>query len=96
MPNDKGRARFVHWFGDNFQLTAMFNLPNGSTVSISRVEKAGIPYDAPPSYVDWLQAVNTQKRCRYCWAVTRTRADWERHLRHFHAVRISAGEKNQF
>ncbi len=68
MKREKPVAKFVHWIGDQYELYAMFNLPNGSTVSIHGVEEAECEPESPPGYIDWYMRVRAKKNCRMCWA----------------------------
>lgn len=64
---NKAYAKFMHWFGDNYELVTMFNLPNGSTVSIHQVEQKNIEHDDPPDYLLWKKEIELGRRCEQCW-----------------------------
>jgi len=75
----KHRAKFTHWSGDNYALTAMFKLPNGTRTTIASLEKTDNNVDQPPEYTYWLDQTKTKKRCGYCWMMTRTLYDRANH-----------------
>lgn len=63
----KFKAKFVHWSGDNYELHAMFDLPNGSTVNINEVDRQDLNHEPPPDYLDWKTQTDAGIRCRHCW-----------------------------
>lgn len=44
------------------------------------------PIPPTPTYSTWLMMVRLKKRCSKCWAVIRSREDFNNHYRQNHAV----------
>lgn len=65
----KTGVRFVFWIGDNYALHAQYNLPDGRTVGIDTVENEGYSVPWTPDYREWVDSVEKEKRCRYCWEI---------------------------
>ena len=80
------RARFVYWqeLGDSKTLP-VFAVPaeggRETTVSEQTLYQNGIEIPKYPDFETWKDGVVRKKRCRYCWAIVRTKADMEHHLK---------------
>jgi len=75
-------ARFVYWWpqaGDGEDL-AFYRNDIGSDVTAETLLASGQPIPLTPTFSTWRDMVDQKSRCGLCWAVTRGRDDFKRHL----------------
>jgi hypothetical protein len=57
-----------------------FPVVGSSDVTASTLAANGHEIPATPTFEFWKEATRTKRRCPHCWSVTRTPADYARHL----------------
>ena len=76
-------ARFAYWWpgaGEHGEPLAFYRNSIGSDVTAETLLASGHPISLTPTFSTWQNMVGQKSRCGLCWAVTRGRYDFRRHL----------------
>jgi len=80
----KSGAKFVHWMGDNYELHAQYNLPDGRTVGIHTLETEDWEIPFTPTHQEWLNKITKKEKCVHCYKTIRTHYDLNHHMSKVH------------